>query len=625
MIVRFRLLDHLRAVVLLFALSFGLAAAFPGSVSPASAQDVSVEFRTALDPYGSWRNHSRWGEVWIPSDRGRDWRPYTVGRWTYTDDYGWYWRAADREAAWGSIVYHYGRWVLDAELGWVWVPGNVWAPAWVSWRRGEPPRGDHRHVVGWAPLPPDEIVVSIRDEPRYWAFVPARQLVAAELIASVVLPPQPVFIQETVIVHRTVVVRKGGATFAVGAGISPDYVALAWGRPIPSYRVRPVVLAGTMAPPNAVTIRAEQYREFRDRRGRPDQLRVEMREARQIQPARSVEPPQALAERERVNPETLPNAAKGAEIVSAPATREGATTGAAKDAKGQPVQETGRQTDQQRSKDAAGDASKDAAKGATKDATRDTAKDAARDAKDTKGAARDAKEAADPSQKDAADRSKQGKDASKDAKRQRDAAEQPATDAEDRSKRAKDAAKDDRQDAADKAQSKDSRAGKDASREDRRDARQERGRDGRQGAAKDDGDAGQKDASEARDRQKGQRESRSEREPKASRDDAARSRGSDAAERGPRGDAKRATGRDAAPDRPTVGRSGGREPAAAPRQAIERGSDQGARGGGSRTEAPAAATTGRAPAAAAPRGAAGGPARAAGGGGGGPKGGDARN
>jgi len=33
-------------------------------------------------------------------------------------------------------------------VGWVWVPGDEWAPAWVSWRKGN-------DFVGWAPLPPD--------------------------------------------------------------------------------------------------------------------------------------------------------------------------------------------------------------------------------------------------------------------------------------------------------------------------------------------------------------------------------------------------------------------------------------------------------------------------------------
>ncbi len=84
-------------------------------VNPAAAQAVSlsVEFRTALEPYGAWQHHRRWGEVWIPSRVARDWRPYTVGHWVYSQDYGWYWVSDDAEADWGLVTYHYGRWVTD--------------------------------------------------------------------------------------------------------------------------------------------------------------------------------------------------------------------------------------------------------------------------------------------------------------------------------------------------------------------------------------------------------------------------------------------------------------------------------------------------------------------------------
>ena len=69
-------------------------------VTPAAAQAVSlsVEFRTALEPYGAWQHHRRWGEVWIPSRVARNWQPYTVGRWVYSQDYGWYWAPDDQEA-----------------------------------------------------------------------------------------------------------------------------------------------------------------------------------------------------------------------------------------------------------------------------------------------------------------------------------------------------------------------------------------------------------------------------------------------------------------------------------------------------------------------------------------------
>ena len=96
---------------------------------------VSVEFRTALQPYGRWEHRSRWGDVWLPENRPRGWRPYTVGHWSYTDNWGWYWVSDQVEDDWGWIVYHYGHWVFDGDLGWIWVPGDEWGPGWVAWRR----------------------------------------------------------------------------------------------------------------------------------------------------------------------------------------------------------------------------------------------------------------------------------------------------------------------------------------------------------------------------------------------------------------------------------------------------------------------------------------------------------
>src|SRR5947209_7908893 len=135
-----------------------------GGNAPVLAQGISVEFRSALQPYGRWDRVSRWGEVWVPANRPREWRPYSVGRWAYTDDWGWYWASDQEEDAWGWIVYHYGRWVIDEELGWVWVPGDAWGPGWVQWRRGA------QHI-GWAPLPPDGIEVEYRERPEAWVFV----------------------------------------------------------------------------------------------------------------------------------------------------------------------------------------------------------------------------------------------------------------------------------------------------------------------------------------------------------------------------------------------------------------------------------------------------------------------
>ena len=260
-----------------------------GAPSPAQAQatSVSVEFRTALEPHGKWQRHSRWGDIWVPARRDRGWRPYTVGRWVYTDDWGWYWTAGDSEAAWGWVVYHYGRWVLTDDAGWVWVPGNEWGPGWVNWRRGD-------EYFGWAPLPPDRVVVDYRDNPDVWVFVRPRDFVAP-VIARVVLPAPEyrVIIRRTVIVNRTVVIRD--RRIAVNPGIEPAIVAARIGRPLRAYDVRPVVVSGTVNIRNAVTVNETEIRQRRGQR-----MRVTVRETQNaIQPAKDVPKPQPLAENEQ--------------------------------------------------------------------------------------------------------------------------------------------------------------------------------------------------------------------------------------------------------------------------------------------------------------------------------------
>lgn len=101
-------------------------------------------FYDALDEYGHWEQHRRYGDIWVPGDINRDWRPYTVGNWTYTEEFGWYWISTE---PWGWATYHYGRWAFDDRRGWFWIPGEEWAPAWVTWRYSN-------EFVGWAPLPP---------------------------------------------------------------------------------------------------------------------------------------------------------------------------------------------------------------------------------------------------------------------------------------------------------------------------------------------------------------------------------------------------------------------------------------------------------------------------------------
>ena len=129
------------------------------------------DFYEYLSPYGVWVHNAPYGYVWIPRQVGHQWRPYTYGRWVWTN-YGWTWVSYHE---WGWVPFHYGRWGWDNRLGWFWVPGSIWAPAWVSWRWSN-------LYIGWSPLPPDvEFVAGIGigslpyDFPDYyWIFIEGR-------------------------------------------------------------------------------------------------------------------------------------------------------------------------------------------------------------------------------------------------------------------------------------------------------------------------------------------------------------------------------------------------------------------------------------------------------------------
>ena len=92
-----------------------------------------------LGGYGDWRYDGSYGNVWVPH-QGYGWRPYNDGRWSYTNG-GWFWVSYE---PWGWAPYHYGNWGWSFDFGWYWIPGNVFAPAWVSWYS----YGDY---VGWCP------------------------------------------------------------------------------------------------------------------------------------------------------------------------------------------------------------------------------------------------------------------------------------------------------------------------------------------------------------------------------------------------------------------------------------------------------------------------------------------
>ncbi len=121
------------------------AAARRAEAEAATLRTVAL-FYDPLASQGSWFDSDRYGYVWQPQRAtiDREWRPYTDGRWQWTE-HGWTWQSLE---PYGWAVYHYGRWFRHPESGWLWVPGHEWAPAWVSWRvKGS-------EYAGWAPLPP---------------------------------------------------------------------------------------------------------------------------------------------------------------------------------------------------------------------------------------------------------------------------------------------------------------------------------------------------------------------------------------------------------------------------------------------------------------------------------------
>ena len=132
--------------------------------------DVSVFYRD-LAPHGRWFDVDGHGYCFQPTlARQSGWRPYLDGQWVWSDK-GWAW-VSNEPIGWA--VYHYGRWVQVAGYGWLWVPGVEWAPAWVSWRRGD-------EYIGWAPLPPEPAAMPsiIYDDadvyydigPSYYTFI----------------------------------------------------------------------------------------------------------------------------------------------------------------------------------------------------------------------------------------------------------------------------------------------------------------------------------------------------------------------------------------------------------------------------------------------------------------------
>jgi hypothetical protein len=213
-----------------------LLAATPANIRADDGQDEQISFQVfydALAPYGDWVDVDGYGYCWQP--RVSDgWRPYTDGRWAYTDA-GWTWISNE---PFGWATYHYGRWADLRDRGWVWVPGYEWAPAWVSWRTSD-------EYIGWAPLPPDAawdadngFDASVDNTydigPDSYNFCPVADFGAPELAPEIVNPAD-----NEAIVYNTV-----NVTFInfyqheiYCGGPNWTYLNHRGGRPIPQYRL----------------------------------------------------------------------------------------------------------------------------------------------------------------------------------------------------------------------------------------------------------------------------------------------------------------------------------------------------------------------------------------------------
>lgn len=208
---------------------------YPPPAPPSPSIDVGF-FYDALAPYGDWYFDIDLGWVWTPYGVEYGWRPYTEGRWLYTD-YGWTWVSSWN---WGWAPFHYGRWKFLPRRGWVWIPGREWAPAWVAWRYGD-------GWVGWAPLPPGvrfragvgldlgDARLDVLIDVHWWSFVEERRLVEPRLRVYVVPEPRNVTL---VRVTRDVTRYETTRNRVVVHGVDVDRVSRVTGRPVQRYRIR---------------------------------------------------------------------------------------------------------------------------------------------------------------------------------------------------------------------------------------------------------------------------------------------------------------------------------------------------------------------------------------------------
>jgi hypothetical protein len=155
------------------------------------------------------------------------WHPYQDGHWVWTDE-GWTW-ISDEPYGWAT--YHYGRWYDDPDYGWEWIPGDEYAPAWVSWQESD-------DYIGWAPLPPSVSFrvgrLDVRLAPETYVFVPTRQFLAPRISQYAVPRAERdrIFVRTRNVTEYQIVNRR-----VVNRGISVDRIQRVVGRAVPRYQV----------------------------------------------------------------------------------------------------------------------------------------------------------------------------------------------------------------------------------------------------------------------------------------------------------------------------------------------------------------------------------------------------
>jgi hypothetical protein len=217
----------------------------------AASEDVAM-FYDDLSQYGEWADYDKYGPVWRPTQVPEDWRPYTDGRWTPTDN-GY---VFETQEPWGWATYHYGNWMPTEGNGWVWVPGRTWYPSTVEWRTSPEDTPVDESYIGWAPTPPPDYVPppSLAPPSYYqgspvvdaltaplWIFARAASFLLgfgqpfaptySYINSGILMPPAyvPVFFSRTVFVPAYV---SPAYYPAVYGGRRVGFAAYSWGPPV---------------------------------------------------------------------------------------------------------------------------------------------------------------------------------------------------------------------------------------------------------------------------------------------------------------------------------------------------------------------------------------------------------